>query len=54
MPAAGARFVDRADVRPGMAVPGGTLVEAFASVGWYWGGRWTGSPDYQHFSSTGG
>jgi hypothetical protein len=37
-----------------MAVPGGTLVEAFASVGWYWGGRWTGSPDYQHFSSTGG
>jgi hypothetical protein len=54
MPAAGARFVDRSDVRPGMAVPGGTLVEAFASVGWYWGGRWTGSPDYQHFSSTGG
>jgi hypothetical protein len=54
MPAAGATFVDRAHVRPGMAVPGGTLVEAFASVGWYWGGRWTGSPDYQHFSSTGG
>ena len=54
MPAAGATFVDRAKVRPGMAVPGGTLVEAFASVGWYWGGRWTGSPDYQHFSSTGG
>ncbi|MGA9077272.1 MAG: M15 family metallopeptidase [Acidimicrobiales bacterium] len=54
MPAAGATFVDRADVRPGMAVPGGTLVEAFASVGWYWGGRWMGSPDYQHFSSTGG
>jgi hypothetical protein len=54
MPAAGARYLDRADVRPGMAVPGGTLVEAFAAVGWYWGGRWTGSPDYQHFSSTGG
>jgi hypothetical protein len=54
MPAAGARYLDRADVRPGMAVPGGTLVEAFATVGWYWGGRWTGSPDYQHFSSTGG
>ena len=54
MPTAGARYLDRADVRPGMAVPGGTLVEAFAAVGWYWGGRWTGSPDYQHFSSTGG
>jgi hypothetical protein len=29
-------------------------VDAFKSVGWYWGGRWTGSPDYQHFSLTGG
>jgi hypothetical protein len=54
MPPAGARFLNRSEVRPGMAVPGGTLVEAFASVGWYWGGRWTSSPDYQHFSLTGG
>jgi D-alanyl-D-alanine carboxypeptidase len=53
-PAAGAAYTDRADVRPGMAVPGGELVQAFASVGWYWGGRWTSSPDYQHFSLTGG
>jgi hypothetical protein len=53
-PAAGAAFTDRADVRPGMAVPGGPLVHAFASVGWQWGGRWTASPDYQHFSATGG
>jgi len=29
-------------------------VDAFASVGWAWGGRWTSSPDYQHFSATGG
>jgi D-alanyl-D-alanine carboxypeptidase len=54
IPPAGAAFEDRFDVRPGMAVPGDTLVEAFASVGWQWGGRWSGSPDYQHFSSTGG
>ena len=54
IPPAGAAYLDRHDVRPGMAVPGGDLVEAFASVGWYWGGRWTGSPDYQHFSLTGG
>ena len=53
-PAAGAAFTDRADVRPGMAVPGGPLVAAFASVGWQWGGRWSSSPDYQHFSATGG
>jgi hypothetical protein len=37
-----------------MAVPGGTLVSAFASVGWQWGGRWAASPDYQHFSAGGG
>src|SRR5262249_47471411 len=54
LPPAGRRYLDRSDVRPGMAVPGGVLVQAFASVGWLWGGRWTGSPDYQHFSSTGG
>jgi hypothetical protein len=53
-PDAGAAFVDRSNVRPGMAVPGGTLVEAFAAVGWVWGGTWAGTPDYQHFSTTGG
>jgi hypothetical protein len=29
-------------------------VRAFASVGWGWGGSWTGdTKDYMHFSSTG-
>jgi hypothetical protein len=51
-PAAGAAFADRADRRPGMAYPGGVLVDAFAAVGWGWGGYWAG-PDYQHFSSNG-
>jgi hypothetical protein len=37
-----------------MATPGGLLVRTFGVVGWKWGGRWTGSPDYQHFSATGG
>jgi len=54
IPPAGKAYLDRQDVRPGMAVPGGELVRAFLSVGWYWGGRWTASPDYQHFSLTGG
>jgi hypothetical protein len=53
-PRAGRAYLNRARVRPGMAVRGGVLVRAFAAVGWQWGGRWTGSPDYQHFSSTGG
>ena len=45
-------YVDRSDIRPGMAYWGGELVDAFASVGWQWGGRWS-DPDYQHFSATG-
>jgi hypothetical protein len=50
-PAAGARYVDRTQVRAGMAVAGGTLVRAFQAVGWKWGARFR---DYQHFSATGG
>ena len=53
-PPAGRAYLDRSNYRPGMAVRGGLLVRAFASVGWQWGGRWAGSPDYQHFSTTGG
>ncbi len=53
-PRAGRAYLDRSRYRPGMAVRGGLLVRAFAEVGWQWGGRWTGSPDYQHFSATGG
>ena len=54
LPPAGRAYVDRSPYRRGMAVAGGVLVRAFASVGWLWGGRWTGSPDWQHFSKTGG
>jgi hypothetical protein len=54
LPPAGADFLDRSAYRPGMAVSGGVLVDAFAAAGWGWGGSWSGSPDYQHFSSTGG
>ena len=53
-PVDGRAYVNRSDVRPGMAEVGGVLNDAFASVGWFWGGRWSASPDYQHFSSTGG
>jgi D-alanyl-D-alanine carboxypeptidase len=52
-PPAGRRYLDRSHVRPGMAVPNGVLVRAFAAIGWSWGGRWS-PPDYQHFSATGG
>ena len=52
-PHAGRRYLDRARAGPGIAVAGGVLVEAFARVGWRWGGFWAGTPDYQHFSTTG-
>jgi hypothetical protein len=54
LPPAGSAYTNRSRYRRGMAVAGGTLVRAFASVGWLWGGRWTSSPDWQHFSKTGG
>ncbi len=50
IPPAGRAYTNRADVRPGMAVAGGVLVRAFASVGWDWG---AGFADYQHFSING-
>ena len=51
-PPAGRRYLDRSRRRPGMVVPGGVVVRAFAAIGWSWGGRWS-PPDYQHFSASG-
>ena len=53
LPPAGRRYVERSPARPGMARAGGVLVAAFAAAGWQWGGRWSSSPDWQHFSATG-
>jgi hypothetical protein len=45
-------YLNRSRVRPGMVTP--AVVAAFASVGWGWGGSWSGSTkDYMHFSATG-
>jgi hypothetical protein len=52
-PPAGKPYTNRSQGRPGMAVPGGVAVRAFSAVGWGWGGRWSSSPDYQHFSANG-
>jgi hypothetical protein len=49
-PPAGRAYLDRSRYRKGMAVRGGVLVRAFASVGWKWGAAFG---DYQHFSTTG-
>ena len=46
------RYRDRSRRRPGMVTP--KVVEAFRSIGWGWGGSWTGNTkDYMHFSSSG-
>ena len=46
------RYRDRSRHRPGMVTP--RVVQAFRSIGWGWGGAWTGNTkDYMHFSSTG-
>src|SRR5207247_4163088 len=34
-------YMDRSNVRPGMVTP--AVVRAFASIGWGWGGSWSGS-----------
>ena len=44
-------YLDRSRLRPGMVTP--AVVRAFRSIGWGWGGAWTGSKDYMHFSATG-
>ncbi len=54
MPPEGAAYVHRSPARRGMVVKGGVPWRAFTAVGWKWGGRWEGTPDYQHFSQTGG
>jgi hypothetical protein len=45
-------YFDRSRRRPGMVTR--TVLRAFTSIGWGWGGSWAGSTkDYMHFSSTG-
>jgi len=45
-------YFDRSRHRKGMV--GRRVVRAFRSIGWGWGGAWTGNTkDYMHFSSTG-
>ena len=44
-------YLNRSRHRPGMVTP--AVVSAFASVGWGWGGNWSGTQDYMHFSANG-
>lgn len=53
LPELASAYLDRAWIRPGMAVPGSAAVTAFEAAGWTWGGRWTDPVDRMHFSATG-
>lgn len=53
-PPDGAAYVERDATVPGLIVAGDVVTEAFASIGWGWGGDWQNSLDYQHFSRDGG
>ena len=46
-------YTDRAWVRPGMIRPGDVVTQAFAEIGWTWGGTWESRLDYMHFSENG-
>jgi hypothetical protein len=49
---ASARYLDRSKQRPGMVTR--AVVRAFESIGWGWGGDWSGdTKDYMHFSHNG-
>jgi hypothetical protein len=52
-PPSGAAYADRSQRLPGMIHSGDAVVAAFRSIGWEWGGYWSTSKDYQHFSLTG-
>jgi hypothetical protein len=52
-PDAGRAYLSRSLEAPGMIHAGDVVVKAFASIGWVWGGSWSSSKDYQHFSSNG-
>ena len=49
LPPAGADYLDRTDVRPGMIVAGDVVTAAFAAEDFGWGGDYTSLKDYQHF-----
>lgn len=52
-PPAAAPYADRTTQVPGGIYPGDIVTQAFADIGWGWGGDWAGARDYQHFSASG-
>jgi hypothetical protein len=53
LPELASAYTDREDARPGMIIEGDVVTNAFAEMGWGWGGNWNTLKDWMHFSSTG-
>jgi hypothetical protein len=53
LPELASAYLDRANHRPGMILPGDEVVNAFGDMGWAWGGNWNTLLDYMHFSDNG-
>lgn len=53
LPELASAYTDREDVRPGMITEGDVVTEAFADIGWGWGGNWNTLKDWMHFSFSG-
>ncbi|HLF43928.1 MAG TPA: M15 family metallopeptidase, partial [Acidimicrobiia bacterium] len=53
LPELASAYTDRENVRPGMIFEDDVVTEAFAEMGWGWGGNWNTLKDWMHFSLTG-
>jgi hypothetical protein len=53
IPELASAYVDRENQRVGMIYDGDVVTEAFADIGWEWGGNWNTLKDWMHFSATG-
>lgn len=53
IPELASAYLDRTRGAPGMIEAGDVVTDAFATIGWVWGGTWNSSKDWMHFSQSG-
>jgi hypothetical protein len=52
-PPDGRAFSDRTEIKPGMLTSKSEFTKSFLAHDWGWGGTWSHTKDYQHFSKSG-